>query len=53
MFSWKQKFVKFWETLYRKLEIWAKTIENTCRGAFFGKAADPQPAILSKKWTPL
>ena len=23
-------------------------MENTCRGAFFGKVADPQPAILSK-----
>ena len=28
-------------------------MKNTCRGAFFGKAADPQPAILSKKCTPL
>ena len=24
-------------------------MENTCRGAFFGKVAGPQPAILSKK----
>ena len=23
-------------------------MENTCSGAFFGKVADPQPAILSK-----
>ena len=28
-------------------------MENTCRGAFFGKVADPQPAILSKKCSPL
>ena len=28
-------------------------MENTCRGAFFGKVAGPQPAILSKKCTPL
>ena len=28
-------------------------MENTCRGAFFGKVADPQLAILSKKCTPL
>ena len=26
-------------------------MENTCRGAFFGKVPDPQPAILSKKCT--
>ena len=26
-------------------------MENTCREAFFGKVVDPQPAILSKKWT--
>ena len=24
-------------------------MENTRRGVFFGKVADPQPAILSKK----
>ena len=28
-------------------------MENTCRGVVFGKAADPQPAILSKKCTPI
>ena len=28
-------------------------MENTCRRAFFGKVADPQPAILSKKCSPL
>ena len=28
-------------------------MENTCRGAFFGNVADPQPAILSKKCTTL
>ena len=28
-------------------------MENTCRGAFFDKVAKPQPAILSKKCTPL
>ena len=28
-------------------------MKNTFRGAFFGKVADPQPAILSKKCTPL
>ena len=52
-FSGKQKFVKFWKTLYRKLQIWAKILENTYRVAFFGKVAHPQPAILSKKCTPL
>ena len=53
MFSGKHKFVKFWENLYRKLQIWAKILENTCRGAFSGKVAGPEPAILSKKWAPL
>ena len=28
-------------------------MENTCRGVFFGKVADPQSAILSNKCTPL
>ena len=28
-------------------------MENTCRGVVFGKSADPQPAILSKKCTPM
>ena len=28
-------------------------MENTCGGAFCGKVPDPQPAILSKKCTPL
>ena len=28
-------------------------MENTCRGAFFGKVSELQPAILSKKCTPL
>ena len=28
-------------------------MENTFRGAFFGKVADPQPSILLKKWTAL
>ena len=28
-------------------------MENACRGTFFGKVADPQLAIMSKKCTPL
>ena len=28
-------------------------MENTYSEAFFGKVADPQPAILPKKFTPL
>ena len=28
-------------------------MENTCRGAFFGKVVDHQAAILSKEYTPL
>ena len=28
-------------------------MENTYREAFFGKVADPQPAILPKNCTPL
>ena len=28
-------------------------MKNTCRGACFGKVADPQPAVFSEKWTPL
>ena len=53
MFFGKQKFVKYWETLYGKLQICAKIMETTCRGACFGKVADPQPAILSERYTPL
>ena len=28
-------------------------METTCRVACFGKVADPQPAILSERYTPL
>ena len=44
---------ELWETLYRKLQISAKIIENTCREPVFGKVADSQTAILLEKWAPL
>ena len=39
-FSGKQKFIKSRKTLYRKIIV---------EKHIFGKIADPQPAILSKK----